>query len=91
MFLGVDHWSHTQIAFVNRCVTVSQVVTMNIAAYDQKGCLAADLLPEAANTFSLYGLLKICFIFLHSPSLLVFSLVRTSSIPVSTKSHAEQT
>lgn len=53
MFLGVDH-CHTQFTFVNRCATMSQVVTMNIAVYDSKNYLAVDLLAEATNSFYLY-------------------------------------
>lgn len=75
MLLGVGHWSHTQIAFVSRCVTVSQVVAMNIAAYDRKGYLAADLPPEAANIFCLYKGFKDTFQFLSYPqfSCILFS------------------
>lgn len=43
---------------------------MNTEAYDQKGYLAADLLPEAANIFCLYRLLMF-----HFPSFTQFPFI----------------
>lgn len=80
-----------QTTFVNRCATAFPVVTMNIAVYDWKKCLAVDSLPEAALSFYLYKrLLIIYLILLPHPNLLVSSIIRTSSIKTTCRTKVKQ-